>query len=1434
MKKQGMKRIFAGLLAVALALPMLPAPAFAEGVTPDFSGTCPCCGEEAGAIEWVALSPTLFENNRISENQHITMTADVALPSQLEIPAGTHLLLDLNGHKLTAADGGRVFSVTGGLTVFDSSAEKTGTIVGGDVSAKGAAKYGGGTVRVDGGTFTLLSGTITGGKAALGGNIYVAQEGSLTIKGGTVRDGYAAGMDSASGRGGNIYALGDVHVSGDARILYGYAQVTPNLTGTNNSGRGGNLFAQGTTVTLAGNAILAFGQSEGRGGNMLINSQATLYLQENAEIYGGVAKSYGNNIDVMTAHLNISGGTIYGSPAGGSKNSINYYKNSSTLTITGGKLYGRVAVVSGMSINISGDPYVEQLYLPTGALITPGTFEKTAWVGLEVQAEDKTFTGPLTDFSSYKYFFSYDKQGLTWHHSKTDNSLYLTTGTPCACCGEDVKDIQWTELGKQIKLTDGHYKLAADLTLSQTASILVEGNVTLNLNGHILTGSGKADVFEIAAGSTFNVVDMTSGGNGFVRGNGHRALNMENADAVVNLYGGKLTGSVSGDNIYGGTVYISNRSVLNIYGGAITGGVSQDHGGNIFAKGGATVNLYGGAISSGLIRGGIKESGSGIFVGNGANVYLTGAETTMNIYGGLVDTGINESSAGGNIFLNTGANCYMYGGTVENGGAKERGANIYVGGSSGSKNSQFYMYGGSIGMVDMALGTYNSLYAKGSLVIYGGKISAHQDVSEFVAPCACYSKSSVTTTVWNAGHTDGTCDESCPMEQAWGKAQTTTLNKGSHDYVVSGENTCVCTLCGNCYYGENMACVVGGQVYTDINKALEENSSGVLRLLNDLTSGELVIGSKVTLDLNGHTLTADAIAATAGHIIDSTGGKGLLSCDSVALNSGNAHLPVKLDEGTRFSSMTPDVTLERLEADRVRIRFTFKESSADTIIDDLVKAGNRDISVELKLTWTKDGEAKERTYVCDPALLEKYAQKWDSRRYVVTVTCAEGVSDLTCAVQLTSSVAGGTTFSADTLKNVPIINQKLSWDAINSFPIKTKDMTVAEMRQLCVDFMAFTKTFVWTPDQTVDFKRSASGGSDSMEQGQLYGGLPYVGLGSGNVYRMMDYIDPATGLVDMEKAIPALKNGGTLATADLKFFGSQCSESVYWAWGRVMNSANYAWSYSVSAYNGFIWLGDIEIEDITSWSAAYNTDMACAANGRQKMYGAYAQLQKADGLVYYVLSGTDNGAGHLVMSYSDAYVVRNDDGTINGDESYVYLIDQAQGWTEATNAAGDTYQHKKGVGVKHTFKKLYDTGYIPFTFAEFLGQASIEDTQVQLTKDKTPLISGTIRESDRAYITDLTTDTLTWEDVFASHIQSNYGIVDVYVTLHTAAGQEFYRHAVRSSTPGNKDLAMAEFGDMVTVWQKAEVAENSTYSGKIEVQLATGERVIIFDGTITV
>ena len=83
----------------------------------------------------------------------------------------------------------------------------------------------------------------------------------------------------------------------------------------------------------------------------------------------------------------------------------------------------------------------------------------------------------------------------------------------------------------------------------------------------------------------------------------------------------------------------------------------------------------------------------------------------------------------------------------------------------------------------------------------------------------------------------------------------------------------------------------------------------------------------------------------------------------------------------------------------------------------------------------------------------------------------------------------------------PTINEKLTWEKINAFPIKSEDMTAQEMRELCVAFMRFTKTAMWIPNATVEYIRNASGTPDKIYKGEIYAGFPYVRLGTGNVYR---------------------------------------------------------------------------------------------------------------------------------------------------------------------------------------------------------------------------------------------------------------------------------------------------------------------------------------------
>ena len=1306
MKYSTGKRAGALLLAVVLTLLMCPVVSAEE--TPAVPDTCPGCGlllTELTYENWD--STTVFAENTITGDNHYRLTEDVTLTAQMTLTGP--LVLDLNGYTMKAAENERCFDIQGGtLMLLDSSESKSGSLTGSDISGKDAADEAcnGGTIRVKAGEFIMLGGTVRDGHGAQGGNIYCAAKTSLRIYGGTIRDGVAAGVGSSYGRGGNIYTQATTLITGDALIEGGIARYSEG-----NSGRGGNLFVHNrNTTVISGNAKIILGNAASRGGNILVNYNATLTIRDNAEIYGGTAKSAGSNIDVMTSTLNIAGGTIYGNPAGGAKNNISFYSTSSVLNITGGKTYGKIQTLVGMTINISGNPYVEHLYLPVElnkdgteagrALINPGKFDPSAWVGLEVEAEDKVFTAALEDFSSYLNFFNYTKEGLTWYRRKTDNALYLTKGTPCQCCGEDVNDIGWIPITADMVIQDmegrvsTHYRLMENIQL--LTPIAVDGTlgtVTIDLCGHTLTAPEGQSALNFVTGGKINIVDNSESKAGTILGCGEMhddigVLKIVGAGTEVNIYGGTITGGTAvGDNNYAGGVYLSDGAKLNMYNGNIVNNTAEDHGGNMFISGQSTFNFYGGLISGGMTLGGVAEGGAA-FTGNGGNIYLTG-RSFMNMYGGTITDGKNMKGAGGNIFVNSGAAFRMFDGIVENGAAARTAANLYVNSSSSGKYSSIEIYGGLVGLVDTSIAKVNSI-ASGSeenpFNIYNGTVLG-QDVAAFLAACACYAYDGTTATVWNYGHIAGTCDSTCTMEDAWGKALVKTLQTGQHDFRLSG-GAATCSLCGHTYYGENIVAMTEGRVYEDLHQALAETPvGGTVVLLADVTVDSLAVAEK-GLNLNGYTLTANTFTSViAGDVIDtSAGSTGKLVCPDVAFADTNSYLPVTFPDGIHFCAVGFTQWLERVDENTTKVKFYFTQRTEETIIDDALLAGNTQLEVSIRLSWVgSDGTAKEKTFLFSSELLQKYLEKWNSRVFVTTIDGVDKITDLQCTYQVSSTAGAGTTVSATTLNNVAEIREKLTWDAINGFALKHSTWTVDQMRDEVVAFMEFTKTYLWTPDETVSFDKNAKGSDDKMYQGTIYGGLPYVGVASGNVYRMMDYIDPATGLLDMKKAIPALGTKDHLDMSDMKYFGSQCSQSVYWGWGRVINSVDYQWTSSVVPRNGFILLGDVQVADVNAWTASYNTDMACAANGEQVIYGGYAEALRADGLVYYVETSGGNGAGHLVMVYEDAHVVYNADGTINGDESYLYIIDQAQSWETDTNESGDEYQRKNGVGTKMSF-----------------------------------------------------------------------------------------------------------------------------------------------------
>lgn len=378
-----------------------------------------------------------------------------------------------------------------------------------------------------------------------------------------------------------------------------------------------------------------------------------------------------------------------------------------------------------------------------------------------------------------------------------------------------------------------------------------------------------------------------------------------------------------------------------------------------------------------------------------------------------------------------------------------------------------------------------------------------------------------------------------------------------------------------------------------------------------------------------------------------------------------------------------------------------------------------------------------------------------------------------------------------------VVTDPLTWDKINAFPIKYKGMPVAERRKLCADFFRFQKTVNWTPDDCLDYTKNPKGAPDKMFVGTVYRGFPYVTTGSGNVFRLMDFMDEK-GYVDMKRiGNPARK------------LGNQCAAGCFGGWGRVVNSANYTFTANMTVVNGFQRVGPYTYDDDQpSYGYGYPTTYdIIEANGEQVMFRSYAAMEQAYGFVNY------RTAGHVIMCTTPPVVVYKEDGTIDGDLSYLYTTDQAQTWLPGTEENGDHYLYKNTVHQKQTFRALAKDGYIPFTFPELTGEKDLEDTVVEI---------------------DLPGDTVTWQQVLDATVTANYGINDVYAVITDDAGKELYRRATRATMNDKRAIPLTLDPEADPNWIDTwgQLPESGTYNLAIIVQLYTGERPTIWTGKI--
>ena len=200
------KRLISMVLAVSMAVSIMPAPAFASG-----GGQQPetVIGQEIDQqnssddyAEVDSLDNLTYTNNVCK----IRLAADTVMTGSVTVNSGKSLTIDLNGHTLTAPANSKAFRIqNGALTIEDSIG--TGAIQGsGTVTGNGGAIWMSSSDSNN--ALTLTGGTIRGFTATDGGGVYVSG-GSFEMSGGTIS------ACNATNAGGGVYvSSGSFKMSG--------------------------------------------------------------------------------------------------------------------------------------------------------------------------------------------------------------------------------------------------------------------------------------------------------------------------------------------------------------------------------------------------------------------------------------------------------------------------------------------------------------------------------------------------------------------------------------------------------------------------------------------------------------------------------------------------------------------------------------------------------------------------------------------------------------------------------------------------------------------------------------------------------------------------------------------------------------------------------------------------------------------------------------------------------------------------------------------------------------------------------------------------------------------------------------------------------------------------------------------------------------------
>ena len=643
---------------------LIPKP---DNYTGTHTGDHTACGHTTG--NWITWN---YGDKLPAASGNYCLGGDVALSGVWEISDGQTITLCLNGKTVTQtkANTRAILLKDGVLSICDCAATP-GKITGVQFTSD---NYGG-AVRVNGGTFNLYGGSITGNRIEAnnggGAAVYVGG-GTFNMEGGTVNANTVAtkkgggaiylqnstvnlnggSVESNAGYiGGAVYAgtnavlkldgvtiknntaetdAGAIRVEDSAQVTFTSGELSGNFA-PNNGGavhvlgsftmEGGKITGNGkqdTKYTAAGGAIAVSG-----GGNAQLTG---------GEISGNTAKNgaglllQGTNPQVLLKDITINGNTAT-DYAGGVY--VGYDTATTNVSVT---LSGAVKIADNTANGKASNLFFVKDYqvasvdaLAAGAAIGVSIYDSVTI--------PKVIVASGAD-DTVKACFTSDRLGrlLLLEEDKLvfamDPGAAHTDHTPDQCGHEGVT---WTD-AVELPTASGHYYLITDVELTNTWTIGSGKEITLCLNGHNIISAEK----QIAKinGGVLHICDCKA--------------RTENGQYVS----GRITGADNAAN--GAAILVDGGGALNFYSGQISGNKTTANGGAVYVGNGTAV------LSGGVISGNEAVTGGGVAAGSNGKLTISGTQIISNTAskngGGVILYSTEGTMTGGKIADNTGDN----------------------------------------------------------------------------------------------------------------------------------------------------------------------------------------------------------------------------------------------------------------------------------------------------------------------------------------------------------------------------------------------------------------------------------------------------------------------------------------------------------------------------------------------------------------------------------------------------------------------------------------------------------------------------------------------------------------------------------------------------------------------------------------------------------